>query len=207
MTNQEKIEKFKKITTEMVELYAKKNSNYGDSFGKLCEDLGLIAGLVPLHNKLDRLTNLIKGGENNFESIRDTLIDLANYAIMNLIEFERFEDTAAPDDNEECTISSSQTISDAQTRIFVKGYENSVVAGKELTGTRQPHINEPESVPFDYFEKKPDWLNTSTASNYPCTFCKRKNTTDCYNCKHSNINYCTYNVTASSSGCSSASKE
>ena len=180
MTNQEKIEKFKKITTEMAELYAKKNSNYGDSFGKLCEDLGLIAGLVPLHNKLDRLTNLIKGNVNDFESIRDTFIDLANYAIMNLIEFERFEDTAAPDDNEEGTISSSKTINS---------------------------VPKPESVPFDYFEKKPDWLNTSTASNYPCTFCKRKNTTDCYNCKYSNINYCTYNVTTSSSGCSSASKE
>lgn len=172
MTNQEKIEKFKKITTEMAELYAKKNSNYGDSFGKLCEDLGLIAGLVPLHNKLDRLTNLIKGGENNFESIRDTLIDLANYAIMNLIEFEDEETTneATNYTNEEGTISSSQTITS---------------------------VPKPELTLFDYFEQKPIWSGTSISSNYPCGSCKRKNTTDCYNCKYSNFHYCTYNTATS----------
>ncbi len=85
MTAEEKIIKFRKIVTEMADLYEKKNRNYGDSFGKLYKDLGPIAGLVPLHNKLDRLTNLIKGDSNNFESIEDTLTDLACYAIMNLI--------------------------------------------------------------------------------------------------------------------------
>ena len=85
MTVEEKIIKFRKIVTEMADLYEKKNRNYGDSFGKLYKDLGPIAGLVPLHNKLDRLTNLIKGDSNNFESIEDTLTDLACYAIMNLI--------------------------------------------------------------------------------------------------------------------------
>lgn len=81
-----KIEQFHTIVNDMANLYAKKNANYGDSFSKLYADLGPIAGLVPLHNKLDRLTNLIKGGKNDFESIEDTLIDLANYAIMNVIE-------------------------------------------------------------------------------------------------------------------------
>ena len=85
MTSEEKIIKFREIVTEMADLYEKKNRNYGDSFGKLYRDLGPIAGLVPLHNKLDRLTNLIKGDSNNFESIEDTLTDLACYAIMNLI--------------------------------------------------------------------------------------------------------------------------
>lgn len=81
-----KIEQFHTIVNDMANLYAKKNANYGDSFSKLYADLGPIAGLVPLHNKLDKLTNLIKGGKNDFESIEDTLIDLANYAIMNVIE-------------------------------------------------------------------------------------------------------------------------
>ena len=43
---------------------------------------------LPLHNKLDRLTNLVKGGHNNFESLEDTFKDLACYAVMNLIEME-----------------------------------------------------------------------------------------------------------------------
>lgn len=86
--NPDQIE-FAKIIDGMFDLYCKKNSNYGNSFSKLYNDLGPVAGLVPLHNKLDRLTNLIKGGKNDFESVEDTLIDLANYAIMNVIELRR----------------------------------------------------------------------------------------------------------------------
>lgn len=82
-------ELFKQIIDDMLALYIKKNANYGNSFEKLYKDLGPIAGLVPLHNKLDRLTNLVKGGKNDFESIEDTLVDLANYAIMNLIELKK----------------------------------------------------------------------------------------------------------------------
>ena len=86
MTNQEKVALFRQITQEMADLYEKKNNNYGDSFGNCYRDLGPVSGLVPLHNKLDRLTSLVKGNPNNFESIEDSFIDLANYAIMNLIE-------------------------------------------------------------------------------------------------------------------------
>lgn len=91
MTNEEKIEQFHSIVNSMANLYAKKNENYGDSFGQLYKDLGPISGLVPLHNKLDRLTNLIKGGRNDFESIEDTLKDLACYAVMNLIAYEEYK--------------------------------------------------------------------------------------------------------------------
>ena len=63
---------FRNIVNEMADLFEKKNANYGNSFEKLYKDLGPIAGLVPLHNKLDRATNLIKGGKNDFESLEDT---------------------------------------------------------------------------------------------------------------------------------------
>ena len=93
MTNQQKIDRFHEIVNEMANLYAKKNNNYGDSFGKLFQDLGPIAGLVPLHNKLDRLTNLVRGGQNDFESVEDTLKDLACYSVMNLIAMEEDQDS------------------------------------------------------------------------------------------------------------------
>lgn len=83
-----KVKRFREIATSLADLYERKNSNYGDSFGKLYRDLGPVAGLVPLHNKLDRATSLIQGDVNHFESIEDTLKDLASYAIMNLIELE-----------------------------------------------------------------------------------------------------------------------
>ena len=83
-----KVKMFREIVNEMADLYEKKNANYGDSFGQLYDALGPISGLVPLHNKLDRATSLIKGNKNNFESLEDTFKDLACYAIMNLIEMK-----------------------------------------------------------------------------------------------------------------------
>lgn len=83
------VDRFREITQNLADLYEKKNANYGNSFEKLFKELGPVAGIVPLHNKLDRITNLIKGDKNNFESLEDSLVDLANYAIMNLIELQK----------------------------------------------------------------------------------------------------------------------
>jgi DNA-directed RNA polymerase delta subunit len=88
MNIKQKANEFRSIVNKMADLYEKKNSNYGDSFGQLYKELGPTAGLVPLWNKLHRATSLIKGDENHFESIEDTLKDLACYAIMNLIEMK-----------------------------------------------------------------------------------------------------------------------
>ena len=88
MDLKEKIQLFRKIVNEMADLYEKKNSNYGDSFGQLYDELGAVAGLVPLWNKLHRATSLVKGDENHFESLEDTFKDLACYSIMNLIEMK-----------------------------------------------------------------------------------------------------------------------
>lgn len=89
---------FEKIAKELVDLHTKKNSNYGNSYSKLYDELGEIAALVPLHNKLDRLTNLVKGGQNYFESKEDTLKDLASYAIMMLVEMHRKTNKKREDD-------------------------------------------------------------------------------------------------------------
>ena len=86
-TKEEKVARFRELCENMADIYEAKNRNYGDSFTKLCNELGPIAGLVPLHNKLDRLTTLVKGDScNNFESVEDTLLDLANYAMIAVTE-------------------------------------------------------------------------------------------------------------------------
>lgn len=81
-----KVQEFRNIVNKMADTYEKKNSNYGDSFGKLFGELGAVSGLVPLYNKLHRATSLINGDTNHYESLEDTLIDMACYAIMNVIE-------------------------------------------------------------------------------------------------------------------------
>lgn len=68
----------------------KKNHDYGDSFGQSFRDYGLLAGLIRMEDKFNRLKTLARGAGQEVvdESITDTLRDLANYAIMTLLEME-----------------------------------------------------------------------------------------------------------------------
>ena len=86
-----KIEKHKKICEELNVLYAKKNHDYGDSFHKSYVEEGMAMSRIRLGDKFNRFKSLTLTGNQliNDESVRDTLIDLANYAILTLIEMER----------------------------------------------------------------------------------------------------------------------
>ena len=78
------------ICTELTELYRKKNHDYGDSFHQSYEEFGLTMAAIRLDDKLNRFKTLIKAeGEVKDESIRDTLIDLANYSILTIMEIDR----------------------------------------------------------------------------------------------------------------------
>lgn len=91
MTQTEKNKEFQRITDEMLKLYSSKNELYGDSFNQLMHELGLIAGVVPLDNKLRRVKSIVKGTEVKFESLEDSLMDLANYSILMLIHLKELE--------------------------------------------------------------------------------------------------------------------
>ena len=87
----DKLKRFRQITDEMANIYEKKNADYGDSFGETYRRLGLVSAVTRIQDKCNRLCNLAvnKGRQRvEDESIRDTLIDLSNYAIMTLIELE-----------------------------------------------------------------------------------------------------------------------
>ena len=82
------VENFKKVTKEMESLYEKKNKDYGNSFDKSLDEDGLLVLKIRLGDKLNRFSKLINTPEEDRqvkdESIRDTLIDLANYAAMGV---------------------------------------------------------------------------------------------------------------------------
>ena len=87
----DKVETFSKIVTEMTELYAKKNHDYGNSFDEGCDKIG--TG-YPLGRLLDKMNRLIAcmGKEDEMqvnESIEDTLTDLACYSVMTLSYLKR----------------------------------------------------------------------------------------------------------------------
>ena len=81
------VEQFKKMTAEMAALYEEKNRNYGNSFDKSLDEDGLLVSKIRLGDKYNRFSNLLKQKSKGTsdESIVDTLVDLANYAIMTVM--------------------------------------------------------------------------------------------------------------------------
>lgn len=77
------------ICSNLHTLYAQKNADYGDSFSKVRTEFPN-AVLVRLSDKLERLKTLYGKPEGEQEvvdeSIDDTLLDLANYALMETVE-------------------------------------------------------------------------------------------------------------------------
>ena len=78
-----RVEQMKIIQNEALELFTKKNIDYGDAFAKY----GVIGVLMRIEDKLQRSMSITKNGVNliNDEGIKDTLIDLHNYAAMALM--------------------------------------------------------------------------------------------------------------------------
>ena len=82
-----KVKIHKAICENLNDTYKAKNADYGDSFSELRQEFPE-AILIRLTDKLKRLKTLMQGADQQVvdESIEDTLLDLANYAIMELVE-------------------------------------------------------------------------------------------------------------------------
>ena len=84
---------FRDICNQMIELNIRKSNDYGASYQNLLREFGDVAAVIPLQNKLDRIKNIIrKGGKANNESLQDSVLDLACYAVMYLVGLENRED-------------------------------------------------------------------------------------------------------------------
>lgn len=87
-----KANKHKEICEHLHDVYVRKNQDYGDSFGSMYQDLGIISAVTRIGDKYNRLKTLAtKPAEERAvkdESLRDTLLDMANYCIMTVIELE-----------------------------------------------------------------------------------------------------------------------
>ena len=90
-----KIEKHKELLDNLHDLYIAKNHDYGDSVHDTYEKYGLISFLVRMEDKLNRVRTLNKNINNiqvPTERIEDTLLDLANYAILAVLELKEEEE-------------------------------------------------------------------------------------------------------------------
>lgn len=91
MTIKQEIEKFAQITDKMKEIYACKHHDYGQSTKDTYRKYGLVSMIVRMRDKLNRIESIYALMQKNEkpmvnESLYDTLGDLANYAIITMIE-------------------------------------------------------------------------------------------------------------------------
>ena len=84
-----RVEQMAKVQFEALTLFDRKNRDYGDSFAKY----GTIGVLIRMEDKLKRCVSITKNGVNlvDTESLRDTLIDLHNYAAMGIMLLDEKE--------------------------------------------------------------------------------------------------------------------
>ena len=100
----DKVTLHKEIINNIHTMYKDKNEDYGDSFDKSLDKFGLLSSLIRLTDKMNRFEQLIDGESKvTSESIDDTLLDMANYAIMTVmwrrINDSRVQEYALADDN------------------------------------------------------------------------------------------------------------
>lgn len=91
MNYEQDLKEFKAITETMFNVFRAKRNDYGDTSAELLQRFGPNSLLVRIYDKFSRLANLLSGKSQRVidESVYDTLIDLANYAIIAVIELQK----------------------------------------------------------------------------------------------------------------------
>lgn len=81
---------FRDITNGMYDTFKAKNHDYGNSFGELFEECGMTYAYGHMAEKLRRVKSLMSDEARvKGESMRDSLLDLANYAILTIMELDK----------------------------------------------------------------------------------------------------------------------
>ena len=94
MTYERELEFFKTCTDRMCKTFAAKRNDYGASTADTYKRYGAVSLLVRMRDKLNRLDSLLVNNSNVHvldESVEDTLFDLANYAIIAILEIAKHE--------------------------------------------------------------------------------------------------------------------
>lgn len=96
--NDKLVREHKELTTYLSSLYELKNKKYGDSFGKSIRKRGFVSAIVRMEDKWNRLDNLVtmkEDGSDTDESLQDTLLDLANYCLMTVMELNHTKEKSS----------------------------------------------------------------------------------------------------------------
>jgi hypothetical protein len=93
----DRVSQLQTIQAEALELFRRKNKDYGDAFATF----GLIGVLIRIEDKIKRALTIQQNQITLVdESIRDTLIDLHNYAAMALMLKDEYNESTKDESNE-----------------------------------------------------------------------------------------------------------
>lgn len=85
-----RVVKFRSIIDYMYDTYKAKNHDYGNSFAELFKEYGMTYAYGHMAEKLKRVKSLMSDeAKVKGESMRDSLLDLANYAILTIMELDK----------------------------------------------------------------------------------------------------------------------
>ena len=89
-SKKEDVDRFKEITDKMFETFKEKNHDYGSSFSNLFKECGMTYAYGHMAEKLKRVKSLMSDeAKVNGEGMKDSLLDLANYAILTIMELDK----------------------------------------------------------------------------------------------------------------------
>jgi hypothetical protein len=144
----ENVKRFERLGEEKAALYARKNADYGNSFDKSLDEDGLLVLKIRLGDKFSRFCQLLKNpAQVTEEKLRETLIDLSNYADMGILWLDAKEEEKAGEKaiaklNEMANDCSYDDLLDARAR----GFEVLQETLSEATGASLNPLSESEAA-------------------------------------------------------------
>lgn len=81
-----RVQQLTDIQKQALELFARKNADYGDAFAKY----GLVGVLMRIEDKIQRCISITRNGIHlvSDEGLQDTLLDLHNYSAMAMMLYQ-----------------------------------------------------------------------------------------------------------------------
>lgn len=122
MTRHPLSQKFHEVLREMGALHDRKQADYGrsdDPFANVraSEDFGIpgwVGALIRMNDKMRRLQAAARGQNLKNESIQDSFLDLAVYAVIGLLLYE--QENAVPKSNAYCAELTVSELADKMNR-------------------------------------------------------------------------------------------
>lgn len=174
----ENVVSFRAIQDKLVDIYAKKNHDYGDSFNEGCNELGVGYAFSRIFDKTKRFQTLAKGIMNNNlsievqdETVEDTIMDLANYCTMYLAWKGKTKIYVGEAEAKQCAfqVSSTGELEDNKnTNAYYHKLHDELFTNKVVLlqlYSRKDYTNEVTSkYGFDLFRDEDDYVYIKTAT-------------------------------------------